>query len=100
MYPEGQDTLPAILLDPSVEEAIRKAIQQTSTDALLALDPDTTQQSLHAMAESVGEYTTDTWKLVLMAPTDVWRHVYRLIEGEHYGLSVVSYREVTLEILV
>ena len=38
MYSKGQNMLPAILLDPSVEETIRKAIRQTSAGAFLALD--------------------------------------------------------------
>ena len=43
MYSRGQNMLPAILMDPSVEETIRKAIRQTSAGAFLALDPDTSR---------------------------------------------------------
>lgn len=39
MYSKGQNMLPAILLDPSVEETIRKAIRQTSAGAFLAIVP-------------------------------------------------------------
>ncbi len=100
MYSKGQNMLPAILLDPSVEETIRKAIRQTSAGAFLALDPDTTQRFLRAVTESAGKYTANTQKPVLMASMDIRRYVRRLIEGEHYGLPVVSYQEVTPEISI
>lgn len=83
--------LPAILLDPSVEETIREVIRQTSTGAFLTLDPDTTQRFLRVVTESVGKYTANTQKPVLIASMDTRRYVHRLIEGEHYGPPVVSY---------
>ena len=68
--------------------------------AFLALDPDTTQRFLRAVTESAGKYTANTQKPVLMASMDIRRYVRRLIEGEHYGLPVVSYQEVTPEISI
>ena len=100
MYSKGQNMLPAILMDPSVEETIRKAIRQTSAGAFLALDPDTTQRFLRAVSDAAGKYQSSTQKPVLMASMDIRRYVRRLIEGEHYALPVVSYQEVTPEISI
>ena len=100
MYSKGQNMLPAILMDPSVEETIRKAIRQTSAGAFLALDPDTTQRFLCAVSDAAGKYQSSTQKPVLMASMDIRRYVRRLIEGEHYGLPVVSYQEITPEISI
>lgn len=100
MYSKGQNMLPAILMDPSVEETIRKAIRQTSAGAFLALDPDTTQRFLRAVSDAAGKYQSNTQKPVLMASMDIRRYVRRLIEGEHYALPVVSYQEVTPEISI
>lgn len=100
MYSKGQNMLPAILMDPSVEETIRKAIRQTSAGAFLALDPDTTQRFLHGVAQAAGDYQSNTQRPVLMASMDIRRYVRRLIEAEHYGLPVVSYQEVTPEISI
>ena len=100
MYSKGQNMLPAILMDPSVEETIRKAIRQTSAGAFLALDPDVTQKFIAAIGATAGQYTQHTQKPVLMASMDIRRYVRRLIEKDHYSLPVVSYQELTPEITV
>ena len=100
MYSKGQNMLPAILMDPSVEETIRKAIRQTSAGAFLALDPEVTQRFIAALGETAGQYTQHTQKPVLMASMDIRRYVRRLIEKDHYSLPVVSYQELTPEITV
>ncbi|MDR3175522.1 MAG: type III secretion system export apparatus subunit SctV [Desulfovibrio sp.] len=100
MYSKGQNLLPAILMDPSVEETVRKAIRQTSAGAFLALDPDVTQKFISAVGAAAGQYAQHTQKPVLMASMDIRRYVRRLIEKDHYNLPVVSYQELTPEITV
>lgn len=100
MYSKGQNMLPTILLDPPVEETIRKSVRQTSAGAFLALDPDTTKRFLTAVTAAAGDYQTRQQKPVLVVSMDIRRYVRRLIEGDHYGLPVVSYQELTPEITV
>jgi len=100
MYSRGQNMLPAILMDPSVEETLRKAIRQTSAGAFLALDPDTTRRFLEAVTAAAGDYHKHPQAPVLLASMDIRRYVRRLIEGEHYRLPVVAYQEITPEISV
>lgn len=100
MYSKGQNMLPAILMDPSVEETIRKAIRQTSAGAFLALEPEVTQKFVKAVADAAGKYQHSTQKPVIMASMDIRRYVRRLIEAEHYELAVVAYQEITPEISV
>lgn len=100
MYSRGQNMLPAILMDPPVEETIRKAIRQTSAGAFLALDPDTTRRFIAAVTAAAGDYRRRPQVPVLLASMDIRRYVRRLIEGEHYKLPVVSYQEITPEISV
>lgn len=100
MYSKGQNMLPAILLDPSVEETIRKAIRQTSAGAFLALDPETSQRFLTAVGQAAGQYMQHSQRPVLMASMDIRRYIRRLVEGDHYNLAVVSYQELTPEITV
>ena len=100
MYSRGQNMLPAILMDPSVEETIRKAIRQTSAGAFLALDPDTSRRFIAAVGAAAGAYKNHAQIPVLLASMDIRRYVRRLIEGEHYKLPVVSYQEITPEISV
>lgn len=91
---------PAILMDPSVEETIRKAIRQTSAGAFLALDPDTSRRFIAAVGAAAGDYRKHVQMPVLLASMDIRRYVRRLIEAEHYRLPVVSYQELTPEISV
>ena len=100
MYSRGQNMLPAILMDPAVEETIRKAIRQTSAGAVLALDPDTSRRFIEAVSAAAGDYRRQLQVPVLLASMDIRRYVRRLIEGEHYKLPVVSYQEITPEISV
>ena len=100
MYSRGQNMLPAILMDPSLEETIRKAVRQTSAGAFLSLDPETTQRIISAVGVAAGDYKNSTQKPVLMVSMDIRRYVRRLIESKHYELPVMAYQEVTPEISV
>ncbi len=100
MYSRGQNMLPAILMDPALEETIRKAVRQTSAGAFLSLDPETSQRIIKAVGDAAGQYRTSTQKPVLMASMDIRRYVRRLIESKHYELPVMAYQEVTPEITV
>lgn len=100
MYSRGQNMLPAILLDPSVEETIRKAIRQTSAGAFLALEPTATDAFIKGVTKAAGNYRNNPQKPVIMASMDIRRYVRRLIEAEHYTLPVISYQELTPEISV
>ena len=100
MYSRGQNMLPAILMDPALEETIRKAVRQTSAGAFLSLDPDTSQRIIKAVGDAAGQYKTSSQKPVLMASMDIRRYVRRLIESKHYELPVMAYQEVTPEITV
>ncbi len=100
MHSRGQNMLPAILLDPQVEETIRKAIRQTSAGAFLALEPSVTERFMKAVGDAAGRYASHAQKPVIMTSMDIRRYVRRLIEGDHYGLAVISYQELTPEISV
>ena len=100
MYSKGHNMLPAILMDPSVEESIRKAIRQTSAGAFLALAPEVSRRFLDELGKAAGNYQQQVQKPVLLASMDIRRYVRRLIESEHYSLPVVAYQEITPEISV
>lgn len=100
MYSKGQNMLPVILMEPTVEETVRKAIRQTSAGAFLSLDPQTSQRILNAVGDAAGKYRHSTQKPVLMVSMDIRRYVRRLIEPKYYELSVMAYQEVTPEISV
>lgn len=100
MHSKGQNMLPVILMEPQVEETIRKAVRQTSAGAFLSLDPGSSQRILDALEKAAGKYRASTQKPVLLVSMDIRRYVRRLIESKFYELPVMAYQEVTPEISV
>jgi type III secretion protein V len=101
-YASGQNILPALLLDPQLEETIRKSVRQTSVGAFLALSPDVSRRFMEALSASLGKFPKGGRqnRPVLLASIDIRRYLRRLIEGEHYELVVLSFQELTPEISV
>ena len=99
-YSGGQNILAVYLLDPDVEETIRKAIRQTSGGSFLALDPATTKQFVDSAKSNVGDLTRSNQKPVMLTSMDVRRYVKKIIEMEIPELPVLSYQELTEEITI
>jgi len=88
-YSGGQNILAVYLLDPAVEDVVRKAIRQTSAGSYLALEPDMAKKVVNAIKEEVGDFTHETNLPVLLTSMDIRRYVRKLIELEFYELSVL-----------
>ncbi|MDR1891272.1 MAG: type III secretion system export apparatus subunit SctV [Puniceicoccales bacterium] len=99
-YSGGQNILAVYLLDPAVEDVVRKAIRQTSAGSYLALDPEMAKKLVHAIKEEVGDFTNETNRPVLLTSMDIRRYVRKLIELELYELPVLSHQELTEEITI
>jgi type III secretion protein V len=99
-YSGGQNILAVYLLDPAVEDVVRKAIRQTSAGSYLALDPEIAKKLVHVIKEEVGDFTNETNRPVLLTSMDIRRYVRKLIELELYELPVLSHQELTEEITI
>ncbi|WP_051261611.1 type III secretion system export apparatus subunit SctV [Desulfovibrio inopinatus] len=99
-YTGGQNILSAYILDPGVEETVRDAIRQTSTGSFLALPPDTSKALVDAVVDNVGDLTGVNPTPVLLTSLDIRRFVRKLIEATLYELPVLSYQELTAEVVV
>ena len=99
-YSGGQNILSVYLLQPEVEETVRKAIRQTSSGSFLALDPATTRKLVAGVKKNVGDLSQSLHKPVLLTSMDVRRYIKKLIELEVPDLPVLSYQELTEEITV
>ena len=99
-YSNGQNILPAYLLEQDLEETIRNGVRQTSTGAYLALDPAVTAKFTQQVKSTVGNLTAMRNKPVLLVSMDIRRYVRKLIETELYELAVLSYQELTREITI
>jgi type III secretion protein V len=99
-FSRGQNLLAAYLLEPDVEEKIRKAIRQTSAGSYLALDPISVKKMLHSVRREAGGLRDSTQRPVLLTSMDVRRYTRKLVEQEFYDLPVLSHQELTEEITI
>lgn len=99
-FSRGQNILAAYLLEPDVEEKIRKAIRQTSAGSYLALDPGSVKLMLGSVRREVGNLWESTQRPVLLTSMDVRRYTRKLVEQEFYDLPVLSHQELTEEITI
>ena len=96
----GRNVLSVYLLDPQIEEMVRKAIRQTSAGSYLALDPPSAKKIVKAVKEEVGDLALQEHRPVLLTSMDIRRYVRKLIEMEMYELPVLSHQELTEEITI
>jgi type III secretion protein V len=94
----GQNVLVAYLLEPSLEEVIRKAVRQTSAGSFLALEPATAKKIVEKIRERVGDVAARDRMPVLLTSMDVRRYVRKLIEIELPDLAVLSHQELSDDI--
>jgi len=97
-YSGGQNILSVYLLQPEVEETMRKAIRQTSAGSYLALEPKMAKQIQNAIKKQVGDISSLMYKPALLTSMDLRRYTRKLIEQEFYDLAVLSHQELTEEI--
>jgi len=97
-YSNGQNVLPAYLLDQQLEETIRNGVRQTSAGSYLALDPSVTQEFLSQVKHTVGELSKMNSKPVMVVSMDIRRYVRKLIEADYYDMPVLSFQELTQQI--
>jgi len=97
-YSGGQNLLAAYLLDPALEEKIRKAIRQTSGGSYLALDPSQVRKLMESIKNTVGDMRKLKLKPVMLVSVDIRRYLRKIIESEYAELPVLSYQELSKEI--
>ncbi len=97
-YSNGQNILPAYLLEQDLEEKIRGGIRQTSSGSYLALDPSFTSELVEHIKTSVGDIQRIQHKPVMIVSMDIRRYVRKLLELEVYDLSVISFQELARDI--
>ncbi|ABC30030.1 Type III secretory pathway, component EscV [Hahella chejuensis KCTC 2396] len=99
-YSNGQNILPAYMLDQSLEDAIRGGVRQTSSGAYLALEPDTTRKIVEITRRTVGDLNPGAQKVVVITSMDVRRYLRKLLERDMRQLPILSYQDLTPEITI
>lgn len=88
----------AYLLDPALEETIRKSIRQTSGGSYLAMDPSTVRSVLAAVKRAVGDLSRIPQKPVVIVSVDIRRYFRKMLEKDYGELPVLSFQELSQEI--
>ena len=90
----------AITLEASVEETVRSAVQQTPGGNFLALSPEQTERiasQIVALANQPGQGGS---RAVLLAAMDVRRYLRQIVEEKMPELAVLSYQNLTSDVVV
>jgi type III secretion protein V len=99
-YSGGQNLLSAYMLDQEVEELIRKAIRKTGGNSYLVLSPNNAKPIIEAVKDNIGGTLPQAIPPVLLTSMDVRRYVKKLVETEIKTLPVLSYQELTNDIII
>ncbi|MEO8876565.1 MAG: FHIPEP family type III secretion protein, partial [Polyangiaceae bacterium] len=95
----GARELDAWLLDPSIEETIRRAIIRSDSGPVLSLAPAAARDIKAAMADAISSRAPGALR-VLLAPADIRRYVRKLLEADFPDLRVICAAELLPEIVV
>jgi flagellar biosynthesis protein FlhA len=91
---DAERRLPAIALDPDLEQEVAGAIVQTPEGDVLALDPTRAQAIVGGLRSNVEDAARRGLHPVLLCSTRVRRHLWRLIDQTLPQLAVCSYNEI------
>jgi type III secretion protein V len=96
----GSPQLGVLLLDPMIEDTVRRAITRTPNGAFLTLAPPAARDVVAAIRRAVAEaraQAPETTPIILTQP-DIRRFVRKLIETEMPDVVVVSFAELLPEV--
>jgi type III secretion protein V len=99
-YSAGKNTLSVYMFDRQLEEEIRNAIRKTSGTSYLVLGPEKSKHILDAIKNEIGMSNGNSPKPILLTSMDIRRYVKKFIEPEIKHLPVLSYQELSSEILI
>jgi len=94
----GLGQLDVVLLDPLVEDTIRRAITRTPAGAFLTLAPQAARDVLSAVRRAVAGVSTGEQPPVILTQPDIRRFVRKLLEPELPDVWVVSFAELLPEV--
>jgi type III secretion protein V len=94
----GVAHLDVVLIDPILEETVRRAITRTPAGAFLTLAPQAARDVIAALRIAVGAAGSGQGPAVILTQPDIRRFVRKLIETELPAVWVVSFAELLPEV--
>jgi type III secretion protein V len=94
----GLGQLEVVLLDPILEDTVRRAITRTAAGSFLTLPPQAARDVLASVQRAIDSVRPREEPLVILTQPDIRRFVRKLIESDMPNVSVVSFAELLPEV--
>ena len=97
----GANQLGVVLIDPIIEETVRRAVTRTPAGAFLTLPPAAARDVVAALRRAVGEASAQQaagQSAVFLTQPDIRRFVRKLVESDLPDAIVVSFAELLPEV--
>ncbi|MBX3231669.1 MAG: FHIPEP family type III secretion protein [Labilithrix sp.] len=95
----GAPQLGVVLVDPTIEDTVRRAIQRTPAGAFLTLPPAAARDVIASLRRAAGEASAQAnAPPVVLTQPDIRRFVRKLIESDLPDATVVSFAELLPEV--
>jgi type III secretion protein V len=98
----GANQLGVVLIDPTIEDTVRRAVTRTPAGAFLTLPPaaarDVVASLRRAVSEAAAHAATPGSATVFLTQPDIRRFVRKLVESELPDAVVVSFAELLPEV--
>lgn len=97
----GANQLGVVLIDPTIEDTVRRAVTRTPAGAFLTLPPAAARDVLASLRRAVGEAAAQSptgAAPVFLTQPDIRRFVRKLVESELPEAVVVSFAELLPEV--
>ncbi|CUS77543.1 flagellar biosynthesis protein FlhA [Candidatus Kryptonium thompsonii] len=100
LYRTENNVIPAIQLDPRIEDLITQSLQQSSSQSspTLGLPPDIIRVLNLSLAENVKKAKDLGYRPVVICSATVRLYFYRLIHSTFPDVSVISYTELPTDV--
>jgi type III secretion protein V len=94
----GLGQLDVVLLDPILEDTVRRAITRTAAGAFLTLPPQAARDVISSVKRAIDSVAPRQEPPVILTQPDVRRFVRKLIESDLPDVPVVSFAELLPEV--
>jgi len=92
----GAQQLGVVLLDPMIEDTVRKAITRTTAGAFLALPPDAARDIVASIKRARAE--ANQADVAILTQPDIRRFVKKILDTDLPGATVVSFSDLIPEL--
>jgi type III secretion protein V len=94
----GANHLGVVLIDPMIEDSVRRAVTRTPAGAFLTLPPAAARDVVAALRRAAGEASQQGGVPVFLTQPDIRRFVRKLVETDLPDATVVSFAELLPEV--